>query len=233
MADSKISALTALTALASDDELVVVDKSDTSMAASGTTKRVAYGVLNAALHAHVVRLRSSNWSALATGWQKAPSHSRIYGDTVGQGVVWPVTFTVDGTLDQLALEVTQAAASGAVRLALFANSGEDPGSLLVDAGQVDASTTGVKTLTISQAVKSGVIYWVAVTLQGAATVWVRQVEPVLEVPHSSNGSLTVYTPVAYTFTGVTGAYSSTLPTLSAASGAETGFGWLPRVLARA
>lgn len=42
MADAKISALTELTALAGDDELVVVDKSDTTDAASGTTKRATW-----------------------------------------------------------------------------------------------------------------------------------------------------------------------------------------------
>jgi hypothetical protein len=47
MADSKISALTELTALASADELVAVDKSDTSMAASGTTKRLTLATLRA------------------------------------------------------------------------------------------------------------------------------------------------------------------------------------------
>lgn len=40
MPDSKISNLTELTAVAQDDELVIVDKSDTTMAASGTTKKV-------------------------------------------------------------------------------------------------------------------------------------------------------------------------------------------------
>lgn len=40
MPDSKISNLTELTAVAQDDELVIVDKSDTTMAATGTTKKV-------------------------------------------------------------------------------------------------------------------------------------------------------------------------------------------------
>lgn len=43
MTDTKISALTELTAEpAADDELVIVDKSDTTMAASGTDKRLRY-----------------------------------------------------------------------------------------------------------------------------------------------------------------------------------------------
>ncbi len=40
MADTRISALDELTAAADDDEIVIVDKSDTTMAASGTDKRI-------------------------------------------------------------------------------------------------------------------------------------------------------------------------------------------------
>lgn len=49
MADTKISALTELTAGNTDvlDELVIVDKSDTSMGAGGTTKRVKRSTLDA------------------------------------------------------------------------------------------------------------------------------------------------------------------------------------------
>lgn len=51
MADTKISALTALTGanVATADELVLVDKSDTTMAASGTDKRITAAELIAAV----------------------------------------------------------------------------------------------------------------------------------------------------------------------------------------
>lgn len=47
MPDTKLSALAELTALADVDELLVVDKSDVTMAASGTSKRVTRGTLTA------------------------------------------------------------------------------------------------------------------------------------------------------------------------------------------
>ena len=46
MADEKISELDALTEIASTDEFVVVDKSDTTDASSGTTKKITYSNLN-------------------------------------------------------------------------------------------------------------------------------------------------------------------------------------------
>ncbi len=45
MPDSAIASLTALTVLASVDEFVIVDKSDATMAASGTTKRMTVAAL--------------------------------------------------------------------------------------------------------------------------------------------------------------------------------------------
>lgn len=46
MADTKISGLTAQSAaIAVDDEFVLVDKSETSMAATGTNKKVANPIL--------------------------------------------------------------------------------------------------------------------------------------------------------------------------------------------
>lgn len=49
MPDSKISNLTELTAPVAEDELVIVDKSDTTMAASGTTKKLSFLNLKVAI----------------------------------------------------------------------------------------------------------------------------------------------------------------------------------------
>lgn len=63
MADSRISDLPELTSLANDDEFVVVDKSDTSMAGSGTTKRVT----KAELEADVIAAHAANLSLHSSG----------------------------------------------------------------------------------------------------------------------------------------------------------------------
>lgn len=72
-------------------------------------------------------------------------------------------------VDQLAVEVGTAAASGTVRLAIYADTGSsEPGSLLLDTGAViDASTTGLKTVTVSLALAAR-RYWVGMVNQGAA-----------------------------------------------------------------
>ena len=65
MADTKISALTALTAPASGDLIPIVDISDTTMAASGTTKRVTQADLAASF--------SPNWAAPGTIGSTTPN----------------------------------------------------------------------------------------------------------------------------------------------------------------
>jgi hypothetical protein len=60
VADTKISALTELTALDNLDQFVVVDVSDTTMAASGTTKRI--GAANAGVtRGQAVALTAGNF----------------------------------------------------------------------------------------------------------------------------------------------------------------------------
>jgi hypothetical protein len=68
VADSKISDLTALTGgLATTDELVIVDKSDTTMAASGTDKRVTYATLLASSPVETGLVMVSAPASTATG----------------------------------------------------------------------------------------------------------------------------------------------------------------------
>jgi len=69
------------------------------------------------------------------------------------------------------LEVTtSAASSNGIKVALY-NAGADrnPSSLLLDAGTVDAATTGIKTLVISQAVAKG-LYWLVIRTESNSAV---------------------------------------------------------------
>lgn len=90
MADSKISALSELTALAADDELVVVDKSDTTMAASGTNKRATVATITDAVPVYVPAVAWSSLSGSPTlasapawaEWQFDASATETVGTTV-------------------------------------------------------------------------------------------------------------------------------------------------------
>lgn len=73
------------------------------------------------------------------------------------------------TFDRIYIKVMTAGSAGAVcRLGIFGDTGGKPGSVVLDAGTIDATSTGDKEITISQTLNPGV-YWVSACTQGGAT----------------------------------------------------------------
>lgn len=73
------------------------------------------------------------------------------------------------TIDQIWCQVQTAGSAGAlVRLGLYADAGGKPGALLLDAGTVDATVAGVKTIAVNNLVLPVGPIWTAVVNQGAA-----------------------------------------------------------------
>ena len=72
----------------------------------------------------------------------------------------------DLTIDRLAVQVATAAAGKKVRIGIYKNGANIyPGELLLDAGEVDVGTLGVKTIIVDQALTKG-LYWLAFTSDG-------------------------------------------------------------------
>jgi len=79
----------------------------------------------------------------------------------------PLILPSGGTLDRLAIEVTVLAAGGTGRVGIYANTSLTdltPAALILDAGAVVTTAAAVVTLTISQVLTPGVLYWLAVNL---------------------------------------------------------------------
>ena len=94
----------------------------------------------------------------------------------GTAVGIPVYFEKGQTLSALIIEVTTAQAGTGIKMAMYsANANGTPNALLVDAGTIDCSTTGIKTLVISTAVSKG-MYWL-VLKSDSNTVVIRGVAP--------------------------------------------------------
>jgi hypothetical protein len=73
------------------------------------------------------------------------------------------------TVDRIAINVSVAEAGATPRLGIYARSSDNrPGDLILDCGTVDASTTGVKEITISATIPAG-LFFVAVAHQGASS----------------------------------------------------------------
>lgn len=71
------------------------------------------------------------------------------------------------TVDRIGVEITGAGSAGALlRLGIYADDGGKPGALLLDAGTVDGTLTGVQSISISKTLDAQVV-WLAVAVQGA------------------------------------------------------------------
>lgn len=115
------------------------------------------------------------------------------------------------TVNSIACEVTSAGTTGAViRLGIYNTTDGFPTTLVLDAGTVDATTTGAKTITISQALAAGT-YCLAAVVQGGATTrpTVRVVSLASGIPQPTS---TAYHRSCFTQYAVTGALPATFTT---------------------
>lgn len=122
------------------------------------------------------------------------------------------------TLDRIGLEVTTAGATGALyRLGIFDDDGNGlPSTVRLDAGTVDAATTGAKELTISHLLGPG-LFWLAGAQQGApatnATVRVTN-SAMLFCTAVDNITSTQHTAGCYQMGGQTGAFTAWTTTVT-------------------
>lgn len=123
----------------------------------------------------------------------------------GQEHCVPIEVPSGTVIDRIGLNIVAAAASGVVRLGLRVDNNGVPGTLLVDGGTIDASTTGAKEVTVS-ATTSGCRIWASVTGQGASGITCTGVlGQVWPVESNSLTNAAGGTQGAYYQTGVSGA----------------------------
>lgn len=146
--------------------------------------------------------------------------SATLGNGTARAHAWYLPHPV--TLTRIGAEVTVVGESGSkVRLGIYADTGEwAPGSLVLDAGQINGDSATVQELTISQALNPGV-YWLVAVVQSAPTTQptMRTVTPVAapiiqgtSAPSAGQGA------IGYAKTGVTGALGAfSSPTVSGAA----------------
>jgi hypothetical protein len=87
----------------------------------------------------------------------------------------PFIVPVSVTVDRIGIEVTGAGtAASVIRLGIYSDNGNKPGSLLLDAGTVTADSAAVKTITISQALTPG-LYWLSYIHNSVSNLTLRTV----------------------------------------------------------
>lgn len=159
MADSKLTALTAITSTDGDEVVYVVDDpGGTPVSRKITVDNLFAGAKSAPPH-----------PGMSSGLYYAGEATSLSTDTAGDGsmIGAPLWVPESTTFDQAVMSVTTAAASTSYRMMIYTVTDGLPDALESDLGTVDASTTGDKTLTISVTLAKG-WYWVSGAAQGGA-----------------------------------------------------------------
>ena len=116
----------------------------------------------------------------ATQWQVKYRSGYFYEPQIGCTITTS-TYTINRlfyvpfflqesiTMDRIGAECTSAIASSTFRLGLYSSDSDGlPSNLVFDAGTIDTSSPGLKTITISQSVSAG-FYFLSYAQQGGAT----------------------------------------------------------------
>lgn len=125
------------------------------------------------------------------------------------------------TLNAICTSVTVAGSTGAlVRLGIYADAGDAPGALLVDAGTVDGTVVGQTAATISLPVAAEQVLWLAVVTQGAPTTGptVRNFTAPTALGDTSAATVLDNDLTAAQATGITGALPTTTTWTRAGNG---------------
>jgi len=78
----------------------------------------------------------------------------------------PLIVPQDITITSLATNIATGAAGADGRMGIYSSTNGIPATLLIDAGSTfDASTTGVKDMSISQAISANTLYWGAIVIE--------------------------------------------------------------------
>lgn len=75
------------------------------------------------------------------------------------------------TLDTIAVNCTTLVSAGHLRLGIYSDTNGEPDARVLDAGTVDTSGTGVKTIAINQALTGGTLYWLVALSEKATHVF--------------------------------------------------------------
>lgn len=178
--DTTFATVNAATIHAATSKATPVDADETPIVdseAANVLKKVTWANVKATLKAYFDGLYSTRKSLFDSGYYysftSSPSDTTASpGANSLQGGAY---FYVDAatTFDMIGVEVTTAVASSTVRLGIYSVTNSLPTTLVLDAGTVDSSTTGVKQIVISQQLTKGSYILVAVQQGGGSSVAFR------------------------------------------------------------
>lgn len=81
----------------------------------------------------------------------------IFADSISAVPIW---FSHTETWTEIGVYVDTAEAGASIRLGIWSSSGNAPGALLVDTGNLSLASTGALTATVSQSLTANTLYWI-------------------------------------------------------------------------
>jgi hypothetical protein len=126
--------------------------------------------------ADIKQIGTTPWERWYALGQVATAQPGTYGTIVDRLLATPFVSPRGGTIDRLGFEVTTGGSAGSkLRVGIYKSTSPTniyPDALVVDGGEYDTTTTGVKATTVSVALEPDVVYW-ACFIGGTAFPTVR------------------------------------------------------------
>lgn len=220
------------------DPSIVTAKGDLIVATgSGAVDNVAAGVDGAVLLAHSAQTAGLKWSRMSMPstasfgaanrllWRYRDFTSSIVFSGNGAVMLVPLPLWTVEDIDTIGFYCNTAGAAGAlVRCAIYDSLGASgtPGSLVVDAGTVAATSTGWKEVAFSHLLLPPELYWIALAEQGAPATHVAVGGGLATTHLMNNGSPGDYTGPGVGFTAAAGSVTGAFPSTWSASLAAQG-----------
>jgi len=183
----------------------------TTTAATPNAVKTAYDLADTKLLKYATPWQTKYRS---TYWYEAKNGSQILTNsyTLNRLVYVPLFISESITIDRIGAECTAAVASSVYRLGIYSSDSNGlPSSLVIDAGTIDTSSTGAKSITISQALTAGLYYLCGAQQGGATNATMRAYHNVLGnfSPVAGTAMSTTLYNTSYGLDGITGALPST------------------------
>jgi len=188
----------------------------TTTAATPNAVKTAYDLADSKLLKYATPWQTKYRS---TYWYEAKNGSQIVTNTytINRMVFTPVFIQENITLDRIGAECTSLVASSTYRLGIYnADSNGVPSTLVIDAGTIDTSSTGAKSITISQSLSAGLYYLVGCQQGGATNAIMRAYHNIIGnfAPIANTSMSTTLYNTSYAQDSVSGAFPSSTSSLS-------------------
>ena len=165
-----------------------ISSTSTTTAATPNAVKTAYDLADTKLLKYAT---SWQFKYRSTYWYESKNGASLTTGTYTQNRLYcyPLFVQESITVDRLGVECTTAVASTTWRIGIYnSDSNGVPSTVLLDAGTVDTSTTGLKTITVNQTLSAG-LYFIAGVWQGGAS------SPTMRAYSSTSGN---WAPIAGT-----------------------------------